>query len=392
MDHDNVTSPHSTRESARVTVNVNCTSLDVPRATCNTIVNGDQNVSVRCWNVDGRLAANMSQPEFLKGLESYDINFFQETHLYPGQEETLPLPDGYDVFAVAREPSLTFNKQYGGVAAIFRKSLHIELDEELSGPDLLVLRIGSVSIFCSYVLPHGSAWEEWAAIHPMDKLAQSLAVARERGDSIFVIGDLNARTGSRQVSKDHPPRFSLDATVNTQGQSMLRMAGDYDLRIMNGDLRFGNGSWGWTFCQKRKTLVCKSVIDYATCNLSASLMVQSFDICTIGPWSDHAPLVLNLCVPAIPMSINPGKSYIHEKRKAAEESNGFLDSLLHDSLAAKKSPDEKLNAFYGPVFDISSTLVKVYTDGSCIGNGKGSARAGAGTYAGPQSSLNASLA
>ncbi|KAJ6620279.1 ribonuclease H-like domain-containing protein, partial [Mycena sp. CBHHK59/15] len=63
----------------------------------------------------------------------------------------------------------------------------------------------------------------------------------------------------------------------------------------------------------------------------------------------------------------------------------------HDSLAAKKSPDEKLNAFYGPVFDISSTLVKVYTDGSCIGNGKGSAHAGAGTYAGPQSSLNASL-
>ncbi|KAJ6606792.1 ribonuclease H-like domain-containing protein [Mycena sp. CBHHK59/15] len=35
--------------------------------------------------------------------------------------------------------------------------------------------------------------------------------------------------------------------------------------------------------------------------------------------------------------------------------------------------------------------VKVYTDGSCFGNGKGSARAGAGIYAGPQSSLNASL-
>jgi exonuclease III len=353
---------------------------DAQDALCNNSVyyNGEE-ISIRCWNVDGRLAANLTRPDFLAELEEYDINFFQETHLYPSQEETLPLPSGYDVFAVAREPSAQFKKQGGGVAAIFRRSLPVEMDAKLSGPDLLVLNIGVVSLFCAYILPMRAAWSGWSEVHPMDKLNESLAIARERGNSIFVIGDLNGRTGSRRVSNTHPSRFSLDEKVNSRGLDILRMGEEHDLRILNGDLTFGDGSWGWTYCKERDGVWCTSVIDYAMCSVLASSMVKSFEVCRVGPWSDHAPVILKLAIPNVPILQNPGLPYIRERRLAAEESNGYLDCLLRDTLAEEQCPEEKRNLFYGPVYSGSSQgPVMVYTDGSCLKNGSTGARAGAG--------------
>jgi exonuclease III len=133
-----------------------------------TLVNSKgRRISVRCWNVNGCLATNLSHPAFQSDLSKYDINYFQETHLLPSQELTLPLPAGYDVFAVAREPSnATFDRPWGGVLAMVRKDLDAEWDQILSGPDLLVLKIGLLSLFNTYVLPHGSPWTQWAQIAP----------------------------------------------------------------------------------------------------------------------------------------------------------------------------------------------------------------------------------
>jgi len=235
-----------------------CNSGD---ATASNTTSSDPNghdFSIRSWNVAGRLASNLSHPAFLSGL---------------------PLPPGYDVFAVARTPSLTFEKQWGGVVAIVRRGLGISLDDALSGPDLLVLRSGSVCIFNAYVLPNGSSWERWSPVHPLEKLEQSVAVAKIRGDAVVVIGDLNGRTGCRRASRvNHPSRFSLDATVNTQGRAILRFGEDYGLRILNGDNRFGSCSWGWTFAQKRAGRWCRSVIDYAMCDLAACAMVTNFEV------------------------------------------------------------------------------------------------------------------
>ncbi|KAJ7693674.1 hypothetical protein B0H17DRAFT_1132439 [Mycena rosella] len=97
-----------------------------------------------------------AHPSYAAELEKYDVNYFSETHWVPSQELTVPIPPGYEIFAVAREPSPTFEKQWGGVAAIVRSDLKAVLDEVLCGPDLLVLKIGALCLFNAYVLLHNS--------------------------------------------------------------------------------------------------------------------------------------------------------------------------------------------------------------------------------------------
>ncbi|KAJ7165281.1 ribonuclease H-like domain-containing protein, partial [Mycena filopes] len=119
-------------------------------------------------------------------------------------------------------------------------------------------------------------------------------------------------------------------------------------------------------------------------------MVENFQVGEIGPWSDHAPLVLKLCIPKIPVVTNPGLPYIRNKLREAAESHAYLDVLLRDSLESKKSSEEKRAGFYGPVHHVGNA-VKVYSDGSCFGNGTPAARAGAGVYYGPGSPFNVSM-
>ncbi|KAK7016922.1 hypothetical protein R3P38DRAFT_2541128, partial [Favolaschia claudopus] len=367
---------------------------------CNTVLpsNGRQ-ISIRCWNINGRLASNLSHPAFVSEISKYDVILFQETHLLPDQELSLPLPPGYDIYAVAREPSCsTFDKPWGGVLTMVRSDLNAEKDESLSGPDLLVLRLGCLSLFNAYILPHGSPWAAWSPIAPIDKLNQSVAVARFRGDAVCVNGDLNGRTACRRVDPHaHPPRFSMDNTVNTQGREILQLADDHNLRILNGDVHFGNGSWGWTFCQKRvfkngTEKWCRSVIDYALCDSVACEMVQNFEVLPVGPWSDHAPLVLDILLPDSLPPTNPGKEFVQARRREANDSNAYLDVLLRETVESKPTPQQKQARFYGPVYDDAGRSgVQVYTDGSCLHNGMRNARAGAGVYFGPNSPLNASL-
>ncbi|KAJ7165502.1 hypothetical protein C8R43DRAFT_878099, partial [Mycena crocata] len=133
----------------------------------------------------------------------------------------------------------------------------------------------------------------------MVKLSVVIAIARLRGDAVCVIGDLNGRTGQLRATKVlHPERFSMDTTVNTQGRAILQMGDDHGLRILNGDPKFGNGSWGWTYTQIRAGKPCQSVIDYALCDLAACSMVEDFEVLALDSnWSDHAALVLKMKVP-----------------------------------------------------------------------------------------------
>ncbi|KAJ7031049.1 ribonuclease H-like domain-containing protein, partial [Mycena alexandri] len=64
---------------------------------------------------------------------------------------------------------------------------------------------------------------------------------------------------------------------------------------------------------------------------------------------------------------------------------------LRNTLASKKSPEEKRAAFYGPVYGSDTAGIKAYTDGSCLNNGSPHARAGAGVYLGPRNQHNTSL-
>jgi hypothetical protein len=190
----------------------------------------------------------------------------------------------------------------------------------------------------------------------------------------------------------------MDEIVNSQGRELLKMADDHDLRFLNGDIRFGSGSWGWTFSETRKNsrigveTKCRSVIDYVVADMAACAMVREFEVGLLGPWSDHAPLILEMVVPDLPPIANPGNAHIRERRRVAEQSTAYLDVLLRETLEMKRSLEDQQKHFYGPILDdCKESAIKVYTDGSCLNNGTTNAAAGAGIYFGESSRFNTSL-
>lgn len=171
-------------------------------------------VRIKSWNIDGRLAAHLTHPNFLREISRYDVNLFQETHMRPRQHLTLPVPPGYDIFAIGRKAPRSFARPWGGVIAIVASNLDVKLDRELSSPDIMALDCGSLIIFNCYVLPDNSPWDSWTDIHPMQKLTESLAAASIAGKEIVVLGDLNGRIGQLRAS-DSDPSVCLSITPST---------------------------------------------------------------------------------------------------------------------------------------------------------------------------------
>ncbi|KAJ7165503.1 ribonuclease H-like domain-containing protein, partial [Mycena crocata] len=65
--------------------------------------------------------------------------------------------------------------------------------------------------------------------------------------------------------------------------------------------------------------------------------------------------------------------------------------LLRETLENKPTAEQKRESFYGPCSAADAAGIKVYTDGSCLHNGKPHARAGAGVFVGPNNKFNTSL-
>ncbi|KAJ7765919.1 hypothetical protein DFH07DRAFT_955585 [Mycena maculata] len=54
------------------------------------------------WNVNGRLAVKITQPDFVAIINDNDIVVFEETFLRIGEELTLELPPGFEIVAMSR--------------------------------------------------------------------------------------------------------------------------------------------------------------------------------------------------------------------------------------------------------------------------------------------------
>ncbi|KAK7050319.1 hypothetical protein R3P38DRAFT_2361496, partial [Favolaschia claudopus] len=87
---------------------------------------------INSWNINGAFPLKMSCPQFRRKIEKFDINLFQETHLRPDQHDTIQLPVGYSILARTRRGRSSFEKSWGGVAAVFKSSLKIRHREDLS--------------------------------------------------------------------------------------------------------------------------------------------------------------------------------------------------------------------------------------------------------------------
>lgn len=343
-------------------------------------------ISIKCWNIKGNLAANLTHPGFLSCLSNFSVNIFQESHLLPDQEDCLDIPPGYRISSIARTPSPDFNAPWGGVVAIFSNSLELSVDTTLSGPDLLVLDLGFCLVFNIYILPNGSPWESWTSIHPRLKLAESLTLAKARDMPMVLLGDFNARTGNERVLESHPSRISVDEKITSQGRWLLEVASDFDLMILNGVTSLGASNGQWTSYQGADGVSRRSVIDYCLCNNSMKQKILRFSVGRKEVWCDHAALVVYL---EAPFDVLPPRVQLLPKKlkRMVLPSETFLDKLLIEILDS--SSDDPIASTYGKVYADGDPL-EIYTDGACLENGSPNARAGAGVYFGVNHISNSS--
>jgi exonuclease III len=251
---------------------------------------------IKCWNIAGNLAISLTHPLFLKSLMKYTVNIFQETHLVPGQEDVLTLPDGYRVFSIAQQPSSAFRRQWGGVIAIVTNDVRVSLRPELSGPDVMVLDFGDFTLINVYLLPDASPWTSWTSVHLLERLVESLTILQEAGTPVLVMGDFNARVGALTAHDDHP-RMSVDPVVTSRGQELLRIAKQFDLLILNGMSPFASTTSSWTSFQGASGNTRRTVVDFCLCATMLLLQVSTFCIGGHNNWSDHAPLHVTLGLP-----------------------------------------------------------------------------------------------
>jgi exonuclease III len=255
---------------------------------------GERTLHVKSWNIRGNLAVGLTHRGFLHSLRQYDVNLFQESHLMPCQEESLPVPHGYSIWAISRTPCKEFTgRQWGGVVAIARHTLPIRLNEALSGPDLMVLDCGNFSLINVYVLPSGSPWESWTDTPPWDRFGVTVATLDSLDIPFIVLGNLNARTAKLKGVPHHPDRTSDDSgALNSQGRRLIELSRSCSLIILNGVTTLGSSNGRMTSFQSKDATMRASVIDYGLCSEQAWPMVTGFSVGQKEPWSDHAALAL----------------------------------------------------------------------------------------------------
>lgn len=350
-----------------------------------------QNISVLSWNIGGGLAAGLTHPNFRAYTAHHQILLFQETHLLPDQADTLDIPDNFRLLSRERRIASHLGRQWGGVAALVDRKLPVTLRSDLSGPDLLALDFGDFILLNVYLLPEGSPWQHWSAIHPVEKLASVLdAVALVDSDKpVYMIGDMNGRIGCDAVAPHHPPRHSCDIVLNTRGRRLLSLVTAHDLTVLNGASQYGIGNDSWTSFQGADGLSRRSVIDLCFASPTALPLVTGFQVESPAGWSDHSPLILTLRCPMLGLSRANTSDTAPAFVRPPLPTETPLDRRLIETLHSVPSADERLIKLYGPALLVTEPL-KVYTDGSCLGNGSRQPQAGAGVYFGPNHQLNTS--
>ncbi|KAK7013297.1 hypothetical protein R3P38DRAFT_2455505, partial [Favolaschia claudopus] len=328
----------------------------------------------------------MSCPDFRKEVERFDINLFQETHMYPDQEDTVELPHGFSIFSRARNTSDLFNEAWGGVAVVYRASLNVEYRKDLSGPDFMVLQLNELLVYNTYLLPESSQWAGALEKDPCGALAASLSLAYMTQRNILVLGDLNARIIGLLAASRDPPRVTMDdGNVTTRGRWLCQIFNDYDIVFVSGATCFGPASAKHTSFQGSR----KTVIDYAACSRGLFSQVKSFRVADRERGYDHAALELSLEI-----DVGELKRVLNRPRKKRRTETVLpdtteLDRLFIQTLAAADDEERKIRTLYGPVLCVS-TPIKVTIHGSCMYPGKISASGGAAAFWGPSARHNSS--
>ncbi|KAK7017640.1 hypothetical protein R3P38DRAFT_3559743 [Favolaschia claudopus] len=320
------------------------------------------------WNIHGRLAIKITQPDIVRLINDNDVIVFLETFLRVNEERTLRLPRGFEVIAMSRPDLPGFRCAGGGVAAVIRSGVNYNVLQHLCAPDLLVVDLVHVSLVAAYILPENSRWIDWTDVDPKIKVSEAVSVlAALPGKPVLLKGDINGRVGNRIPAGALLARVSSDPIVNSRGRWLLRLCSDCSMTILNGTTKEGMGTGVFTSFQP---LGC-SVIDY--CAVSPGLIPRIADgdleVIKSPVWSDHAQVRVAVIKPLErDFSVDPLASTAPFSSKPSTPSITFgeptaLDLLLKATLEAKIDSIEATARLYGPVF-CESAPVAIYIGAS----------------------------
>ncbi|KAF5383705.1 hypothetical protein D9615_003606 [Tricholomella constricta] len=245
-----------------------------------------------------------------------------------------------------------------------------------------------------YIPPSGSNWPAWASADPEDHCLALIDLAHcTMSKPVIILGDLNARTASRQVTlPDCPVQQSLDELTNTRGMRLLRLLHAHSLVILNGTTYEYPRPGALTPFQP----IGSSVVDYALvshtllpCLPSAALHISNTE------WSDHVHLCLEVNFPSIASSVlpPPNPPSIRKALLALGHDTAYGDSLqlnleLQRVLASARTDEEATIDLYGPVTTITTPLT-VYVATTCRRQLGVPPTAAFGVFFGPKNRNNA---
>ncbi|KAF8144728.1 hypothetical protein K438DRAFT_2029062 [Mycena galopus ATCC 62051] len=193
-------------------------------------------VKIMYWNIYHNFTLKLTSPEFHSLLKPYDIMFFVETDMLPGEEDPADVPRGYSLISLPRKPRPRMHRRGGGITLFIRNDIEF-IKSHLSSPDILVLDLGSMWLIGAYIPPVTSRWEGWTDVEPIQQLWETVALCTPSADkSVLLLTDINGRTGSQQVLRllEAWPRNLSDVVENTRGTAILDKCDKFSLCILNG--------------------------------------------------------------------------------------------------------------------------------------------------------------
>lgn len=250
----------------------------------------------------------------------------------------------------------------GGVCVIYRSWLQVELVEEWSSPECLVLKLGPMYILCIYLPPENSEFARPVSGRPDPEswFYHISKLVTERGDALLVLGDLNARTASLNSFPGWPRVSQDEKPVSPRGRRLIRHLRQIDAFILNGCIlprigaqtHHGGDKTSW---QPNG----ESVVDYAIVN---AMVVDSITALAISPkcrLSDHCALRLNLVfsesneitwanelamTDSGDLQGNASATSVHQR----VPNQSLNATLIHVLTEVPRSADEELILSYGP--------------------------------------------
>ena len=263
------------------------------------------NLKVATWNMHGLYSnlKKLNDQDFLASIESYDIVILLETWHAENSDINV---QGFDSFSKPIRKSKSKGRHRGGIIILYKTHLrkNIEnLDSEQEGSLWLKLNKTYLGLHMDLYLcgtyrrpiNNNQYSEEY-----FETLENEIAKYSNLGITI-ITGDFNARTGVQQdfilesdlsnrylpvenYRTDSPlPRKNLDKCCNREGQLLLNLCKNSQLRILNG--RSLSDSMGYhTYYHMNGC----STVDYTLCPTEFLSEIKYFAISSPSHLSDHS--------------------------------------------------------------------------------------------------------